>query len=64
MIRYIPFAKAEVVRFNIWWSCSTGESTEGCDDITEPTNDELQRIYGWPAHGDVSRGQDYFLAPF
>jgi hypothetical protein len=56
--------KAEVVRFNIWWSCSSGETTEGCDDITEPTNDELQRIYGWPAHGDVSRGQDYFLAPF
>ncbi|OUT72078.1 MAG: hypothetical protein CBB76_02330 [Crocinitomicaceae bacterium TMED16] len=56
--------KAEVIRFNIWWSCSSGETTEGCDDITEPTNDELQRIYGWPAHGDVSRGQDYFLAPF
>jgi hypothetical protein len=56
--------KAEVIRFNIWWACSSGETTEGCDDITEPTNDELQRIYGWPAHGDVSRGQDYFLAPF
>jgi hypothetical protein len=24
----------------------------------------LNRIYGWPAHGDVSRGQDYWLAPF
>ena len=56
--------KAEVIRFNIWWSCLTGEITDGCDDITEPTNDELQRIYGWPAHGDVSRGQDYYLAPF
>ncbi|MBL6659996.1 MAG: T9SS type A sorting domain-containing protein [Crocinitomicaceae bacterium] len=56
--------KAEVIRFNIWWSCSSGETTVGCEDITEPTNDELQRIYGWPAHGDVSRGQDYFLAPF
>ena len=56
--------KAEVIRFNIWWACNSGEVTEGCDDITEPTNDELQRIYGWPAHGDVSRGQDYFLAPF
>jgi len=56
--------KAEVIRFNIWWACNSGETTEGCDDITEPTNDELQRIYGWPAHGDVSRGQDYFLAPF
>ena len=56
--------KAEVIRFNIWWACNSGEVTEGCDDITEPSNDELQRIYGWPAHGDVSRGQDYFLAPF
>ena len=56
--------KAEVIRFNVWWACNSGEVTEGCDDITEPTNDELQRIYGWPAHGDVSRGQDYFLAPF
>ncbi|MFN5652040.1 MAG: T9SS C-terminal target domain-containing protein, partial [Flavobacteriia bacterium] len=44
--------------------CNAGVTTEGCDEITAPTNDELNRIYGWPAHGDVSRGQDYFLAPF
>jgi hypothetical protein len=62
--KFYTIRKAEVIRFNIWWECNNGVTTEGCDDITVPTNDELNRIYGWPAHGDVSRGQDYFLAPF
>jgi hypothetical protein len=62
--KFYTIRKAEVVRFNIWWECNNGVTTEGCNDITLPTNDELNRIYGWPAHGDVSRGQDYFLAPF
>jgi hypothetical protein len=62
--KFYTIKKAEVIRFNIWWECNNGVTTEGCDDITVPTNDELNRIYGWPAHGDVSRGQDYFLAPF
>ncbi len=62
--KFYTIRKAEVIRFNIWWECNAGITTEGCDEITAPTNDELNRIYGWPAHGDVSRGQDYFLAPF
>ena len=62
--KFYTIRRAEVQRFIIWWECNTGVSTEGCDDITQPTNDELDRIYGWPAHGDVSRGQDYWLAPF
>jgi len=62
--KFYTIRKAEVVKFNIWWECNAGVTTEGCDEITAPTNDELNRIYGWPAHGDVSRGQDYFLAPF
>ncbi len=62
--KFYTIRKAEVVKFNIWWECNAGITTEGCDEITAPTNDELNRIYGWPAHGDVSRGQDYFLAPF
>ena len=28
------------------------------------TNEVLNRINNWPAHGDVSQGQDYYLAPF
>lgn len=62
--KFYTIRKAEVIKFNIWWECNAGITTEGCDEITAPTNDELNRIYGWPAHGDVSRGQDYFLAPF
>ncbi|MEN9699606.1 MAG: hypothetical protein RLZZ301_804, partial [Bacteroidota bacterium] len=62
--KFYTIRKAEVIRFNIWWECNAGITTEGCDEITPPSNDELNRIYGWPAHGDVSRGQDYFLAPF
>ncbi|MBM3417898.1 MAG: T9SS C-terminal target domain-containing protein, partial [Bacteroidetes bacterium] len=62
--KFYTIRKAEVIRFNIWWECENGITTEGCADITPPTNDELERINNWPAHGDVSRGQDYFLAPF
>ena len=62
--KFYTIRKAEVIRFNIWWECNAGITTDGCDDVVQPSNDELNRIYGWPAHGDVSRGQDYFLAPF
>ncbi|NBR12955.1 MAG: T9SS C-terminal target domain-containing protein [Flavobacteriales bacterium] len=62
--KFYTIRKAEVIRFNIWWECNAGITTEGCDDVVQPSNDELNRIYSWPAHGDVSRGQDYFLAPF
>ena len=62
--KFYTIRKAEVIRFNIWWECNAGITTEGCADVVQPSNDELNRIYGWPAHGDVSRGQDYFLAPF
>ena len=62
--KFYTIRKAEVIAFNIWFECNAGIATEGCDDIETPSNDVLKRIYGWPAHGDVSRGQDYFLAPY
>ncbi|MCF8330449.1 MAG: T9SS C-terminal target domain-containing protein, partial [Crocinitomicaceae bacterium] len=62
--QFYTIRKAEVIRFNIYFECNAGITTEGCDDIIPPSNDELNRIYGWPAHGDVSLGQDYFLAPY
>jgi hypothetical protein len=62
--RFDSIRKADVIKFNIWWECNSGVTTEGCDDIVAPTNAELNCIYNWPAHGDVSKGQDYFLAPF
>jgi hypothetical protein len=62
--KFYTIRKAEVIKFSNWWECQNVVGTEGCDDISEPTPDELNRIYNWPAHGDVSRGQDYFLAPY
>jgi hypothetical protein len=62
--KFYTIRKAEVIRFNIFWECNAGITTEGCEDIIQPSNDEINRIYNWPAHGDVSLGQDYFLAPF
>jgi len=62
--KFYTIRKAEIIRFNVWWECNNGITTDGCDDVTAPSNEELNRIYGWPAHGDVSRGQDYWLAPF
>ena len=61
--QFYTIRKAEIIRFNIWWECQAGISTE-CDDVQAPSNEELNRIYNWPAHGDVSKGQDYFLAPY
>ena len=63
--QFYTIRKAEVIRFNLWWECNNiTPQPEGCDDITDPTADELNRIENWPAHGDVSLGQDYYLAPF
>ncbi len=62
--KFFTIRKAEIIRFNVWYECKQGIITQGCSDIIEPTADELNRIYAWPAHGDVSKGQDYFLAPY
>jgi hypothetical protein len=64
--RFYTIRKAEVIRYSVWWeACEGSNSTpEACAEATVPTNDELTRIYEWPAHGDVTLGQDYWLAPF
>lgn len=62
--QFYTIRKAEVIRYTIWWNCQQDPTAEGCDEINSPTTDELNRINNWPAHGDVSLGQDYWLAPF
>jgi len=62
--KFYTIRKAEVIQFNIWWECTNGLTTEGCDDVEQPSADILNRIYAWPAHGDISLQQDYYLAPF
>ncbi len=64
--KFYTIRKAEVIKYSSWWAACNGPNADPslCDEIEKPDNDVLNRIYGWPAHGDVSRGQDYWLAPF
>ena len=63
--KFFSIQKAEVIAYNTWWECTNGViPSEDCIGVESPENDVLSRIYGWPAHGDVTRGQDYYLAPF
>ncbi len=56
--KFFTIRKAEVIRFSVWFDNPTDP------DAPVMTPDELNRITNWPAHGDVSKGQDYWLAPF
>ena len=65
---FFPINKASVIRFIIWWeACRDPNADPGaCDLIDEeskPTNEELDVIRNWPAHGIIGQ-QDYYLAPF
>lgn len=59
--KFFPIAKAEVINFILKTEC---ENNPPCLDDFPLSNDAIQRIYNWPAHGDITRGQDYYLAPF
>lgn len=59
--RFYTIRKAEVIAYTLWWEFENGLSTE---EVPEPSDEVLSRINGWPAHGRVDLGQDYWLAPF
>lgn len=59
--QFFTIKKAEVINFTRIFECNQDPN---CDSEFPITNDAIQRIYNWPAHGDISRGQDYYLAPF
>ncbi len=56
--------KGDIDQFRLWWLCNNGQLTSGCDTVTAPNLEALNVIYDWPAHGDVSVGESYWLAPF
>lgn len=59
--RFFTMRKTEVIAFAQQFECSQNPE---CDEDFPITNEALNRINNWPAHGDVTRGQDYYLAPF
>jgi hypothetical protein len=65
--KFFEIEKAQVILYSSWWECQPGNvipAPDNCEDVQTPSNDVLNRINNWPAHGNVSEGQDYYLAPF
>ncbi len=60
--KFFTIRKAEVVAFSLAFECNL--DPECTDEFPVLTNDVLNRINNWPAHGDISVGQDFYLAPF
>ena len=60
----ITLCQEEIDNFKLWWECANGLAQQGCDNIVQPSYDVLNSIYEWPAHGDITLGQAYYLAPF
>jgi hypothetical protein len=52
--------------FNAWYEAGIQDQQNGTDTQSElfPNYKVPDIIKTWPAHGDVSQGQDYYLAPF
>lgn len=64
--QFFTIRKTEVKQFIAWWKCENGEVEDpaDCEGVERPNDEVMDRIINWPAHGDVSLGQDFYLAPF
>jgi len=63
--KFYTVRKAEIIQFSSWWDCDQGIlPPASCEDIVKPESEVMNRINNWPAHGDITKGQDNFLAPF
>lgn len=61
--RFFTIRKGEVIQFKNWWDY-TYDNDGTLEVVEEPSAEIMQRIMDWPAEGDVSLGQDFYLAPF
>lgn len=60
--RVYPITKTDIDQHNAWYNCVQDPN---CDvNINFPNYTIPQYILEWPAHGDVSNGEDFYLAPF
>lgn len=59
--KFFTIAKAEVIAYTLQWECNQDPD---CSEEFPLSNDALNRINNWPAHGDPVENQDFYLAPF
>ncbi|SFT69315.1 hypothetical protein SAMN05216474_1853 [Lishizhenia tianjinensis] len=59
--KFFTIEKSEVIKFNLKYECDLDPN---CEDVYEISSEAQNVINNWPAHGDVTRGQDFYLAPF
>lgn len=60
--KFFVITRQEVEQFRAWYICS---QDPGCDASADfPGYGIPKSILEWPAHGDISKFQDYYIAPF
>ena len=64
--RHFISSKDEIREFNAWFEAGLADQQNGTNTQAAlfPNYQVPEIIKTWPAHGNVSLGQDYYLAPF
>ena len=64
--KHFVSSQDEIREFNAWYEAGIYDLLNGTNTQSElfPNYTVPKIIKEWPAHGDVSQGQDYYLAPF
>ena len=64
--RHFVTVQDEIREFDAWYTAGLEDAQNGTNTQSElyPNYEVPLIIQEWPAHGDVSQGQDYYLAPF
>jgi len=64
--KFYPMTKSQVLLFNAWYQAGVDDALNGTTTQVDdyPGYTIPDSILNWPAHGDISKGQDWHLAPF
>ncbi len=60
--KFFPITRTEVDQFVAWFTCTNDPDCDEAGDYAGYTIPSS--ILNWPAHGDISLGHDYNLAPY
>ena len=64
--KHFKITKEEVLQFDAWYNAGIEDGLNGTSTQSEnfPEYSIPESILNWPAHGDESLGQPYYIAPF